>query len=224
MTISPLWHLHDFLDIDSASALIAGYDPSSIASERMSISEHVFFDCYQDLNTIKKALENAIKAGTLNIFSCETDFNGNEFNHLIELSELKRWLVSRGFKSGFLFEGDNINQNDPDYLNPNHPRYAPKLAACVSAWLAVSEPVKGKSPKQSLEKWLRENAARYGLNKDDGNPNEQGIDECSKIANWNLKGGAIKTPSSTNHPPFKDNPHTPVKSPATLDLDDEIPY
>ena len=32
------------------------------------------------------------------------------------------------------------------------------------------------------------------LTKDDGNPNQLGIEEVAKIANWSVKGGAPKTP------------------------------
>jgi hypothetical protein len=81
------------------------------------------------------------------------------------------------------------------YLDQSHPRYSPKLAAAVRAWLAVDDP-KGKSPKQALESWLTAHASEFALTKEDGTPNTQGIDECAKVANWNPKGGAPKTPGS----------------------------
>ena len=43
-------------------------------------------------------------------------------------------------------------------------------------------------------KWLREHASEYGLSDEEGKPNETGIDEVSKVANWQPKGGALKTP------------------------------
>ena len=52
---------------------------------------------------------------------------------------------------------------------------------------------KGKSAKQALVKWLREHAAEYKLSDDEGKPNELGIEECAKVANWQEKGGAPKT-------------------------------
>ena len=52
---------------------------------------------------------------------------------------------------------------------------------------------KGKTPKQALDKWLRLNASQFNLSDDDGKPNEQGIQECAKVANWQDKGGAPKT-------------------------------
>ena len=111
----------------------------------------------------------------------------------VSVDDLKTWLESRGFRTGFFFPE---NTNDQiDYLNPKHQRYAPKLAAAVHAWQAISDEINLKSsPKQALEKWLRENAAQYGLADDEGKHNETAIEECSKVANWSQKGGAPKTP------------------------------
>ncbi|MND07504.1 hypothetical protein D3C83_295210 [compost metagenome] len=53
----------------------------------------------------------------------------------------------------------------------------------------------GKSPKQALEKWLREHALEFGLTTEDGSPNGTGIEEAAKVANWQPGGGAPKTPS-----------------------------
>jgi hypothetical protein len=36
----------------------------------------------------------------------------------------------------------------------------------------------------------------FGLTKEDGSPNEQGIDDVAKIANWDTRGGAPKTPGN----------------------------
>jgi hypothetical protein len=105
--------------------------------------------------------------------------------------DLVAWLSSRGIRDGFFFSNAS---NEPEYLNPNCPRYAPKLAAAVSAWQAVNV-TSGKSPKQALEKWLRENAAKFGLTDENGNPVNQAIEDSSKVANWQLGGGAPKTPS-----------------------------
>ena len=45
-------------------------------------------------------------------------------------------------------------------------------------------------------KWLRENGADFGLSDEEGKPNELGIEECAKVANWQPGGGAPKTPGS----------------------------
>ncbi|MDC1436368.1 hypothetical protein N8303_03850 [Gammaproteobacteria bacterium] len=128
----------------------------------------------------------------------ETDINGNLVGGAIDVNKstvkydsLKQWLAYKGFRSGFFFPEP---AETLDFLDPLNPRYAPKLSAAVRAWQAVTDPGK-RSPKQALDKWLRENAAQFGLTNEDGKPVEQAIEECSKVANWNAKGGATKTPS-----------------------------
>ena len=112
---------------------------------------------------------------------------------LIEVDDLRTWLSNKGYRAGFFFPDLT---DAPDYLDPNHPRYAPKLAAAVQAWLAAGEGAgnNGKSVKQTLLRWLREHAAKYKLSDEEGKPNETGIEECAKVANWQDKGGAPKTP------------------------------
>lgn len=113
------------------------------------------------------------------------------YKSTVKYDSLKEWLAYKGFKSGFFFPEP---VESLDFLDSFNPRYAPKLAASVRAWQAVIEPGK-KSPKQALDKWLRENAVQFGLTNEDGKPIEQAIEECSKVANWNAKGGATKTPT-----------------------------
>ncbi len=133
----------------------------------------------------------------------DQDINGNFIGPIentidlwhstVDVGPLKIWLHRRGFSGGFFFPETG---NMPDYLDENNPRYAPKLAASIRAWEAVTDPG-GKSPKKALDKWLREHAAQFGLTGDDGLPTNQAIEDCSKVANWNSSGGAPKTPDST---------------------------
>ncbi len=109
------------------------------------------------------------------------------------VDELKEWLNYRKIPSPFFFPNGT---DAPDYLDPKHPRYAPKLAAAVKAWQAMEDaPPSGKTPKQALTKWLNEHAAEFGLSDDDGKPNATGIEEVAKVANWQPGGGAPKTPA-----------------------------
>lgn len=66
----------------------------------------------------------------------------------------------------------------------------------MKAWLATQsdEDLRGKHPKQALLKSLRESAAEFGLTDDEGKPMETTIGDIAKIANWQQKGGAPKTP------------------------------
>ncbi|MGH1471639.1 MAG: hypothetical protein ACRBCS_10625 [Cellvibrionaceae bacterium] len=150
-------------------------------------------DYFSDL--LKRAI-----AGTL-VPQMDFDINGNYvgaidgtidlYTSTVNADSLKQWLRLKGFTTGFFFPEPVETM---DFLEPLNSRYAPKLAASVKAWQAVTDPGK-KSPKQALDKWLREHAAEFGLTNDEGKPIEQAIEECSKVANWNTKGGATKTPS-----------------------------
>ncbi|SEJ87248.1 hypothetical protein [Paraburkholderia diazotrophica] len=101
-------------------------------------------------------------------------------------ADLTAWLRSRGHTDGFFFPGDTTQAGaTPGYLDPQHPRYSPKLVAAVRAWEAVTQS-DGRSPKRALEAWLREHASEYGLTDD-------AIEQISKICNWRPGGGAPKT-------------------------------
>lgn len=111
----------------------------------------------------------------------------------VSVASLCAFLAKRGCKEGFFARPDN---SAPDYVDSSNQNYAPKLAAAVEAWQAVTSDEKrleGKTPKQAIEKWLRENASRFGLSDEDGNPNKDGIEQISKVANWKPEGGAAKT-------------------------------
>jgi len=87
----------------------------------------------------------------------------------------------------------------PNFLSESHEYFSSKLAAAIQATKAVAadpELRHGKSVKQALIVWLRQHAGEYGLTKDDGSPNEQGIDDVAKVANWDTKGGAPRTPGN----------------------------
>jgi len=217
MDIDPYWHLSDPLTVTQAAALIAGYDPSY-----MYRTDTDFGQQYPRLEAVEAALCNAISSKKIpaimrhdafiskgydtypNIGQDEReDEEGNTIiftrvpnwsKTTVEVEDIRAWLRGKGFTTGFFFpEADDT----PDFLDKNHPNYAPKLAAAIQAWQAVnadSTLMSGTTVKQALLRWLRKNADKFGLTKEDGNPNEQGIEEIAKIANWDPKGGAPKTP------------------------------
>jgi hypothetical protein len=198
------WRLCDELTVVQAALLVIGEDPSreNAYAENWDLPNRPIG--YEAAKTaISHALRKGIIEGNL-IPLYETDINGNPYAEItgsvhvelstVDVESLCIWLRKRGVKSGFFFPTATDN---PEYLNPNHPRYAPKLAAAVNAWMAIGEATEnnGKTVKQSLLKWLREHAANYKLSDDEGKPNETGIEECAKVANWQDKGGAPRTPS-----------------------------
>lgn len=212
------WRLCDELSVVQAALLIVGGDPSNSAEDVLD------WEPYKrpfGFNAAFAAVSHAVLAGhlkgtirrderTQDIFdrprpdesigrndvgvSVIYKKEPNWHRTTVAVDDLQAWLRRRGLKTGFFFpEKDDV----ADYLDPSNPNYSPKLAAAIGAWEAVSRDTsltRGKTVKQAIAKWLRQNADRFGLTKEDGSPNEQGIEEVSKIANWDTKGGAPKTP------------------------------
>lgn len=195
------WRLCDELTVHQAALLVVGIDPSGEdganchswpidrrprgyeaartaignALWRKSIVGEIKPDYEHDINGYPYPVEGSFSALT----------------SLVNVDSLRLWLTGRGFTTGFFFP---VDVDTPDYLDPQNPRYAPKLAAAIRAWQAVTDPGK-RSVKQALDKWLRENAAECGLTDDEGNIVKQAVEDCSKVANWNQKGGAPTTPN-----------------------------
>ena len=205
------WRLCDELNIIQAALLIVGEDPSS---DQAFIESWDIEQRPPGYEAAKAALTRSCIAGKINgkhVELTEVDINGNDIRFIegsidltqstVQVDDLKNWLRQRGMKPAFFFPND---PEKPGYLDKEHPRYAQKLAAAVSAWIAVDTELAlgGKSPKQALMKWLRESGVEFGLTDDEGKPNEQGIKECAKVANWKDRGGAPRTPTS--------NPTTPA--------------
>jgi hypothetical protein len=196
------WRLCDGLNIVQAALLIIGHDPSVDAEyvEGWGVEKRPL-----GYEAAKTAVSNALRSGRISgelipKYEPDTDMILREVpgsvdiaDSRIEVESLRTWLAGRGLKTGFFFPEPQVRQ---DYLDPKHPRYAPKLAAAVLAWEATGgeATMPGKSPKQMLMKWLREHAAQFELTDDEGNPNETGIEEAAKVANWQPTGGAPKTP------------------------------
>lgn len=199
------WRLCDELSIIQATLLIVGVDPSD---HQFSVEGNAKSPTGYEAG--KAALVNAINGGRLSAnvkfevierwdpdSECmfeDTNESLDVHETTIELEELKRWLLERGFSEGFFFTDQSTTA---PYLDEKNPRYASKLAATVRAWLSIEseDDLEGKSPKQALMRWLRENGRDYNLTDEEGKPNETGIEECAKVANWQEKGGAPKTPS-----------------------------
>jgi hypothetical protein len=212
------WRLCDELSVIQAALLIVGEDPAPLQYE---VDRKTPERRPAGYDATLAALTHAILAGrlkaTIRRYSWERGWNEDPPENASEgrdgrgvsviyeadpswkittvtVDDLRTWLRGRGITTGFFFPDDTASA---DYLNPEDPHYAPKLAAAINAWVGVkNDPVamRGRTAKQAIAIWLRRHADRYGLTKDDGSPNEQGIEEVSKIANWDLKGGAPKTP------------------------------
>lgn len=194
------WRLCDELTIVQAALLIVGRDPGQQEDCIERESAHRQPPGYM---AAKTAITQALQCGKIKGESRpfhDYDGFGNKAGPIdgttdpevstVEVESLKQWLATRGINTGFFFP---TATDAPDYLDRSNPRYAPKLAAAVLAWLSVTDGG-GKTPKQALTKWLREHAGEFGLTDDEGKQNESGIEEIAKVANWQPGGGAPKTP------------------------------
>jgi hypothetical protein len=130
------WRLCDELNVIQAALLVVGSDPSTDAKY---VEGNQVESRPPGYEAAKTAIANALKRGAIVGESqplFEYDINGNTCGEvvgsidleksLIEVASLRSWLAARGLKSGFFFPEAGSN---PDYLDPRHPHYAPKLAA-----------------------------------------------------------------------------------------------
>jgi hypothetical protein len=201
------WRLSYGFNVFQATLLIIGFNPGDFLNIRELRDE----DLPQNYPAVLTALVAAITSDkikaevrTKKFSDLVNDSHGGQkivHKEIIDLEDtmlsfdaIQSWLETRGVNTGFFFPRTS---EAPEYLDPKHKNYSPKLAAAIRAWQAVNaDPglLSGKPVKQALIGWLHKNADQFGLTKDDGNPNKQGIEEVAKISNWAPKGGAPKTP------------------------------
>jgi hypothetical protein len=223
------WKLADDLTVYQIALLLAGYDPSEFEAARYGDWEkEVVIDTAPYVHAIKSAAlsERFTFRKFMTYYGEDIDWDSS----LVDLVSFREWLRSRNFNSDFFL--GNSDSSD-GISNPLGQFYAPKLAAAVRAWNEVtSDPaaLNGKSPKKALEIWLRKHANEYGLTNKDGNPNELGIEEVCKVANWKPAGGATPTPALSAKPSQSDivpdrkvRPKPPNARIADM-IDDDIPF
>ncbi|WP_186193873.1 hypothetical protein [Burkholderia gladioli] len=234
MTELDLYRIAVSYTLTDAAALLVGIRPSSVQPPS-EWNGHRFLpmhDGQQEFRAALRALEGAVSHET-NPLRAVKRFHGvdaearsvlydlpdghemvmelDPSRTTVDAEDLRQWLSSRGVRSGFFFPEV---PPAPDYLDPNHPRFAPKLAAAVRAWLAMEDENlrRGKGIIAALEGWLETRYKELGLvherdqpgnNLKVGDLNRTAITEAAKVANWRPAGGATSTPLS--------NPSTPTE-------------
>ena len=172
------WRLCDELSVIQAALLIVGADPSG--SESSSNRS----DGY---DATKTALMNAIIGKRLraNVAYDYVEGEDGEWTRgkpdwhqtTIMVEDLRVWLKLRGIRTGFFFRSRRLIPTT--YLNRMRITRRSSLLQYRRGRSVSAEPARrhGKSVKQALIIWLRQHGDEYGLTKEDGNPNEQGIEE-----------------------------------------------
>ena len=220
-----LWFLNDDVTVFEATMLALNKRPDEQDWHKV---EKTVGKAPKGYETVKGAIIRGIEKGRI-----EGQINPNPCDEWgmpctahseVNIDSLRNFFKEKNWTTSKFFFPDG--DDGVSYLNPNNPKYSPKLAAAVMAWKAVSSDdrlLKNKSPKKALEIWIKNNSDEYGLLKEDGTENKQAIEEIAKIANWNIKGGATKT---ATHPPVASNPPTPNKTKENqwIDEEEETPF
>ncbi len=222
-----LLKLMDILTLHEASALIAGCSPNKVYQEEYNGEWYTALrtdsndpkNANEVFSISLKAMVKAIEHGllkanikvsaTTNPYSCyltKQDLtkdwiavNGiDETQTTVTRGDLKKWLEQRGVYPTMLFP----NGKKDDYMNPNHPHYAPKLAVCVKAWeIAQNANPQGQTYKQFMADWIAKHGADYGLEV----TGKKAFDELASISNWDTKGGrASSEPTPLFEPKIDD--------------------
>jgi len=202
------WRLCDELSVRQATLLILDLDPSGdsdieawdydkqpVGYEAAKTALINAINSYElaatiRRNMLKSHIEDVLQTTPI-AFSTKIAYELDINLTTVRVRDIRQWLMQRGIKSGFFFPANTANT--PEFLDKGHPCYSPKLAAAVDVWKAISMELsdsKSKKPKKAIEKWLRIHASAYGLIKEDGTHNELGIEEVTKVANWETRGGA----------------------------------
>ena len=232
------WKLAEELNAFQIVLLISGYDPSEFDSD---VYDRWPDEVKGEISPYLYAIKNAARSGKLQFRQVDfQDYSEIDWvSSTMNVDSVCEWIRSRNFVDGFFITSD---ANPEGLADASSVFYAPKLAAAVRAWNEVTsnpEALSGKTPKKALEVWLRKHANEYGLSNKDGNPNELGIEEICKVANWKPAGGASPTPVrvSTQRPQEglahwgrkerpkgrKDKPKAATPKPFSA-LDDDIPF
>ena len=223
--ISNYWRLCNSFTLKQAALLIVGVDPDSeigVKCEELQPHERP-----KGYGAIKQALSlnlrgpRSLQIGT-NVKEFRDDPNGGsegggrfadgttDINSSTVYKDLvNEWLEARGIRTGFFFP-DTAMKDTPGYLDPGHPRFAPKLAAAVHVWQAMEDENLRKKGKaiSDMTAWLESRYKELGLvykqevksTKGEvthkvGDRNGGAITQICKVANWD-EGGAPKTPSN----------------------------
>lgn len=192
----PIWLLASDVTIVEAALLLLDIEPQEIAEEvdRWSDAHQPAHYRAAKQSILSAIINGEIPGRLIALDGANIEVGDSVPYHVfdaasshVDLFTFRNWVEDRGYQSDFL----SFPKGLPDVSDPEHPRYAPKLAAAIAAWENFSdvEDATG-SVKQRLERWLRLNASRFDLVDDEGNPQETVIKSIARVVNWNTAGGA----------------------------------
>jgi len=155
--------------------------------EQFAIDVEIYSDNYNDDEAFRQEMIEAIKDAKF----CwpETEVTAGDITEYCK-------------KSGIIHERFNPEPATPE--EPENNRFdldlkniplSVKMNAAIKVLKALDTDIeyhKKKSPTQRISQWLKDHYKDLGLIKPDGSMNKEGIEQISKVANWNPSGGTPK--------------------------------
>lgn len=195
---SEFWRLSETVSIVEGALLTLDIEPQSVSQYVEGWDDEKKPEGYL---AVRNGLVAAIRSETLageiinptyedpQMGGIEIDYSRIDYqSSYVYLTALANWLMERDYFVSFFTYS---SKKETGFRDKSHPRYSAKLSAVVEAWEAFDEGSgEPGTVKQRIEKWLRLNAARFGLTNEDGNPSETVIKSLATVANWATAGGA----------------------------------
>jgi hypothetical protein len=150
----------------------------------------------------------------------EAEISAEQLTTFLQAERINTPFFNPSYSSAFGTFSESINAAEqfvsgPAYLDSRGPFYAPKLAAAICAWEAVTKRFKksgGRNPKDELTAWIDLNADKFWIKRnaqgDVMNHTPEAISEAARTANWQPQGG--RKPSKTG--PRKPNTNNRERS------------
>ncbi|WP_191569511.1 hypothetical protein [Paracoccus yeei] len=110
----------------------------------------------------------------------------------VDVEDLKVWLRSRGFTTGFFFPPERQTESASDiFMDPTHEHFSAELALAVAAWRGLaSEQRFPRGSKAAIEGWIAGNPDAW---RGDGDLSTKAKERIVTLVNWRKSGGAPST-------------------------------
>ena len=185
------WRILDEFSVTEALLLVVGVDPFKVNANEESFKQD---DSYNRYVLIRRKLikefesssglleEISFKEGPLSRYGSRP-LVPNWDRTKVSAKAMRLLLRETKISSKF-FE----SYGQPGYLDPEHDHYSPKLAAAVGVWLAMEDKsaIGYLATKKVLNNWLTKHASEF-RDKKGKQLSNNGISECSAVANWDTR-------------------------------------
>jgi hypothetical protein len=186
-----VWSLCEEMTVTQTALYLSGHNPSFGAD---IVESQIDLERPKNYDPIKQIIVGGLRRGEIKghlvpLYGCDAGGSRSPIDHsidpdrsIVDMDSVQIFLEARGLKLASRARKSRL----PD-----------KLRAGLDAFLATeSTPLRGKTRKQVLTDWLKQNAAEYRLVDDRGKPITHSIDEIARVANPDPAGGAPRTPGS----------------------------